>query len=409
MPRELRVAGFFAGIGGLELGLQQSSGRHRPIWFCEKDPVAREVLARRFRGVAIEEDVNDVERLPEGTELLVAGFPCQDLSSVGPALGFRGGVKSRLVEKVFGLLGREPRVPWILFENVPFMLRLQRGQAMDFLVRNLEDRGYRWAYRVVDARAFGLPQRRERVFLVASNPDLPRGGDPRTVLFADEHGVSAPERIYPTNWSVAHGFYWTEGTRGVGWTIDGIPTLKGGSALGIPSAPAIVMPDGCIVTPDIRDGERLQGFPANWTRTTPTHERARWRMVGNAVPVAAARWIGERIGSPGGAVQPLPESELADGGAWPCAAHGEKVGRRRVRSEVSASSWPLARERQPLTEFLEHPGTPLSYRATRGFRERYENGTLRKDEEFIQRLRDHEWAQSGLLTAPVRAGAARVG
>ena len=90
------------------------------------------------------------------------------------------------------------------------------------------------------------------------------------------------------------GFYWTEGSRGLGWAIDALPTLKGGSTLGIPSPPAIWDPkDGSITTPDIRDAERLQGFEADWTEPAaevPGVRRShRWKLVGNAVSVPVAQ------------------------------------------------------------------------------------------------------------------------
>ena len=68
------------------------------------------------------------------------------------------------------------------------MLKLSRGQAMRHITSALEEMGYAWAYRVVDARAFGLPQRRHRVLMLAS-----RDEDPRTVLFGDDAGEPDPQ------------------------------------------------------------------------------------------------------------------------------------------------------------------------------------------------------------------------
>lgn len=380
--KKLRVAGFFAGIGGIELGLRQAG--HEPFWFCENDPAASAVLRRHFEKATFTADIRDVRALPSGVDVLAAGFPCQDLSSVGPALGIDGGSKSSLVRHVFSLLGAKPSVPWIILENVPFMLRLDGGRAMALLVKQLEKRGYRWAYRVVDARSFGLPQRRERVFLVASLED-----DPRTVLFADEAGAPGKERIDPPDWTKAHGFYWTEGNRGIGWAIDAVPTLKGGSALGIPSPPAIVMPHGEIVTPHICDAELMQGFPIGWTATggDKREERLRWRMVGNAVPVAAAKWIGERIACPGAPCE-LRETPLGRSDSWPSAAYGG--GGKRMA--VDASTWPMDEARKPLPKLLSHEPKPLSFRATSGFRRRYEASPLRRIAGFVERLRAHEQA-----------------
>ena len=86
------------------------------------------------------------------------------------------------MREVFRLVeAADQRPAWIVLENVPFMLRVERGQAMTFITGELRRLGYRWAYRTVDARAYGLPQRRLRIILVASQTE-----DPRTVLFADD-------------------------------------------------------------------------------------------------------------------------------------------------------------------------------------------------------------------------------
>ena len=82
------------------------------------------------------------------------------------------------------------------------MLRLDRGSAINRLVSAFEERGYRWAYRVVNSLSF-VPQRRERVYLLASLE-----GDPADVLFVDD---AEPERSETTLDTYAHGFYWTEG------------------------------------------------------------------------------------------------------------------------------------------------------------------------------------------------------
>jgi DNA (cytosine-5)-methyltransferase 1 len=133
-----------------------------------------------------------------------------------------------------------------MLENVPFMLQLEKGEAMRYLTAWLDKHGYTWAYRVLDARAFGLPQRRQRVILLASKTE-----DPREVLFQGNEGMPPT----PSYQEFPSGFYWTEGQRGLGWAPDAVPTLKGGSGLGIPSPPAIRFLDGFIGTPSLRDAE----------------------------------------------------------------------------------------------------------------------------------------------------------
>jgi len=368
--RKLRVAGLFAGIGGLELGLA-SAGHHTEL-LCEIEPGAVEVLRHRFPDVPVHEDVRTLARFPKSVDLVVGGFPCQDLSQAGLTKGLRGN-QSSLVDEVFRLL-RVSDVPWVVLENVPFMLQLGRGNAIRHVTGELQRLGYEWAYRVIDTRAFGLPQRRERVFIVAS-----KEGDPSQVLF---EGNREP-RETPHTAGVACGFFWTEGLRGLGWAVDAVPTLKGGSTIGIPSPPAIWMPDGGFVTPDIRDAERLQGFEPDWSlpAATVTRSTHRWKLVGNAVSVPVAKWVGERLGSKPKPrpVLPMPFDRRK---AWPRAAFSENGD----AWAVELSTWPVSKPAPSLPEFLEFPTKPLSQRAMEGFLSRLSRGSLKRPASFDRDL-----------------------
>src|SRR5260221_3686354 len=171
------AVGIFAGIGGLERGL--ATAGHETVLLCEIDAAASSVLKIRFPAIRQHRDVRTRTRLPKRVTVLTAGFTCQDLSQAGLNAGIAGS-SSGLVNEVFRLLDNNP-IPWVVLENVPFMLHLARGRAMERIATAFEERGYKWAYRVVDSRSFGLPQRRRRVYFVAT-----RGGDPRNVFFADE-------------------------------------------------------------------------------------------------------------------------------------------------------------------------------------------------------------------------------
>jgi len=370
------VSGMFAGIGGFELGLSRAG--HETAILCENEPGAMAVLRERFPEIELHDDVTTLSALPPGTTLLVGGFPCQDLSQAGLTAGIEG-ARSGLVFELFRLLRRRP-VPWVLLENVPFMLQLARGKALEVVIDEMERLGYRWAYRVVDSRAFGVPQRRQRVYLLASLE-----GDPRDVLLVDD--VGPPPEPGPHEWrKFACGFYWTEGIRGLGWAYDAVPTLKGGSTIGIPSAPAIVRRDGSIVTPHIRDAERMQGFPIDWTLPAEKVVRRghRWKLVGNAVTVDTVEWLGRRFVSPGkydGATDPVLERKSR----WPSAAWS--LGKKRHVSSVSM--WPQRRPRLPLDDFLRFPPDPLSYRAASGFLERARRGSLRFPPGFLETVEAH--------------------
>ena len=372
----LRVVGIFAGIGGIELGLHQAG--HKSQLLCEIDPGASQVLRRRFPDVRIIEDVRDIEKLPS-TDLVAAGFPCQDLSQAGRTVGIAGS-QSGLVGHLFRLLDASKRSPrWLLLENVSFMLHLDHGKGMRYLVDQLETRGYKWAYRIVNTQAFGLPQRRQRVIMLAS-----RREDPRSVLFVDDAEPLAP-RLSKDTWC---GFYWTEGLRGLGWAVDGVPTLKGGSTIGIPSPPAIWQPpSGEIVTPDIRDAERLQGFEADWTK--PALEVAgirkghRWRLVGNAVSVPVSKWLGHRLANPEDFDRARCGALLGPGATWPYAAWGHSG---RVYP-IEVSRWPVSVVAPHLSDFLKFQLMPLSARAAAGFKSRMDVSSLNFNGEFREAMR----------------------
>jgi DNA (cytosine-5)-methyltransferase 1 len=375
----MNVVGLFAGIGGLETGFARAG--HRTSLLCEIDERAVAVLRARVPDVPRHADVRELSDLPADTDVVTAGFPCQDLSQAGRTQGIDG-LRSSLVGEVFRLLSRS-QVPTVVLENVPFMLHLQRGRALDHVLTALEDLGYRWAYRVVDTRAFGLPQRRERVYIVGS-----RVVDPADVLLSDEAAFQAPVTAIG---QIAHGFYWTEGTRGLGWAPDGVPTLKNGSTVGIPSPPAILLPDGRIVQPDIRDAERLQGFEPDWTRPAEAVSRAsaRWSLVGNAVSVPVAEWIGRRLSDPG-RFERSRDLPIDAGAGWGRAGRLDGRDRRRVSVSVAPVSVPAP----ALHEFLLYPGRPLSVRATSGFLSRARASSLRFAGGFLDAVEMHLRRQS---------------
>ena len=221
----LKMVSLFAGIGGFELGFKQVG--IETIMACEIDPIAQHVLKAKFSDVALVNDVCDLNEIPNGTDILCAGFPCQDISTIGVKTGLSG-ERSSLVREVFRLLEKK-KVEWVIFENVPNMLFLRNGETIRAITEELEALGYSWAYRMIDSLAF-VPQRRRRVFVVASLHN-----NPRDVLLSgssfQEHGV-----ITSTEFEEPCGFYWTEGKYAIGLYQNAIPTLKVGSTIGIPSA-----------------------------------------------------------------------------------------------------------------------------------------------------------------------------
>lgn len=369
----MRAVGLFSGIGGFELGFSKAGIDTHLL--CENwDPAVR-TLQRRFRADVIG-DIRELGSIPE-CDVVTAGFPCTDLSQVGRTAGIDG-VESGLISEVFRLIAKTPP-SWVVLENVPNMLSLHGGAPIRHVTRWFDDHGWNWAYRTVDSQYFGVRQRRRRVILVAS-----RVHDPRTVLFADEAGIRASRDEH-----TAYGFYWTEGNRGIGWGGGVTPTLKGGSKLGIASPPGVWVPvrspGTAVLRPSIDSGERLQGFPSGWTKGV-VPEGLRWKLVGNAVTVPVARWVGQRLVAPGDTLD-ITRRPLSDLIRWPTAA--ASVG--GIREAWNLSERPkVVASRQSLGGLLDrYGGVPLSVGATKGFTARLKASTLRSRPGFIAALDAH--------------------
>jgi DNA (cytosine-5)-methyltransferase 1 len=184
----------FSGIGGLDFGLARAGFRH--LAFCESDAYRRDVLVRRWPGVPVYEDVRKFPLAhgwcgvePDdgdgrtrvhfgrdaagGVDLLCGGFPCQDLSVAGQRRGLDGDRSGLFFEFVRVAESLRPR--WLLIENVPGLLSSNGGRDFGTVLGTLADIGYGLAWRVLDSRFFGVPQRRRRVFIVGAVAD----GDPR--------------------------------------------------------------------------------------------------------------------------------------------------------------------------------------------------------------------------------------
>lgn len=159
----MRFGSLFAGIGGMDLGLERAGWV--PRWQVEKDKFCLSVLAARWPDVKRYEDVQEVDwNEVERVDLVCGGFPCQPVSEVGA----RKGLDSDYwlwpeFARCLGVL--RPRLA--LVENVSGLLTANRGRAMGRVLGDLADLGYDADWSVVSACALGAPHTRDRVFLVA--------------------------------------------------------------------------------------------------------------------------------------------------------------------------------------------------------------------------------------------------
>jgi DNA-cytosine methyltransferase len=161
----LRHASFFSGVGGLDLGFERAG--IETVSVSEIDPYANTVLAERFPGAPNLGSITEInaDDIPEA-DIWSGGFPCQDLSVAGKRAGFSG-KRSSLAFTFLDLVERR-RPRWLVLENVPGLFSSNQGRDFLRLLSEMDELGYSVAWRTLDARYFGVAQRRRRVFIVAS-------------------------------------------------------------------------------------------------------------------------------------------------------------------------------------------------------------------------------------------------
>lgn len=163
----LKVASFFAGVGGFDLGFERAG--MTVAFQCEIDPLAQRVLKRHWPRVPIHDDITTLKpsSIPP-VDLWCAGWPCQDLSHANSDRAGLGGERSGLFH-TFMDLARACQPLWIVMENVPGLLSADGGTALEAVVERLEANGYLGGWFSCDIADAGLPHHRDRVFFIASH------------------------------------------------------------------------------------------------------------------------------------------------------------------------------------------------------------------------------------------------
>ena len=177
----MKVGSLFAGIGGFDLGFERAG--FELAWSVEIDPHCRKVLQKHFPNAKIYSDIKQVkvEEL-EKVDIICGGFPCQDLSVAGKRKGLAGERSGLFYEAI--RLVRELDPKFLILENVPGLLSSNSGRDFAAVLREV-DQGWSCkeiGWRILDSQFFGVPQRRKRIFIVASS----RNGGAEQVLALSE-------------------------------------------------------------------------------------------------------------------------------------------------------------------------------------------------------------------------------
>lgn len=300
LPARPRVASFFAGVGGFDLGFERAGVE--TVWQCEKKTFCLNILEKHWPSVPRVSDIQEVKAddIPD-SEIWAGGFPCQDVSlaRMGPRSGLRGR-QSGLFYDFAQLIGKR-RPPLVILENVAALLSSHNGRDFAIIIRTLAELGYGVAWRVLDSRYFGVPQSRTRVFIVGSLGGSAGAG---SVLFEPERGDRDYEARRSNGEKSVSPFAISVGNPEQGFVKKLAHCLYAESARHTGtdwSRNYVSYPDGRVRRLTPLETERLQGFPDNWTMPTVkvdnvnTLDSARYHACGNAVSVPVAQWLGRRI------------------------------------------------------------------------------------------------------------------
>ena len=169
----MRFIELFAGIGGFRLGLERTG--HKCVWASEWLESPRRIYARNFGDVPDSRDIYtvDASTLPKA-ELVVGGFPCFAFSIAGKRKGFNSeDARGTLFFEICRIL-RVTRTPYVFLENVKGLLNHDDGRSFGVILAALDELGYDVQWQCCNSKNYGVPQNRERVFIIGNLREHPR-------------------------------------------------------------------------------------------------------------------------------------------------------------------------------------------------------------------------------------------
>lgn len=297
------AASFFTGIGGFDLGFEKAG--FAISMQCEIETFCNAILTERWPHVKKFTDIRKVNAtaIPPA-DVWIGGFPCQDLSlaRMGKREGLRGS-KSGLFYEFTRLVGEcKPRV--ILLENVAGILSSHKGKDFGIVISTLAELGYAVGWRTFNSKYFGVPQSRQRVYIIGCRGDGKGPGEilfepkcserdystrrpnGQTVASAFQEIIGDPSGEGPVIQSIAYCLYATSARHtGTDWSRNYVCYPRVGMVRRL-------TPSEC---------EGVMAFPSGWTLTDGAGligedlDSARYHALGNAVTPPVAEWLAKRI------------------------------------------------------------------------------------------------------------------
>lgn len=327
MNEKIKYFSMFTGVGGFELGFEKASQeRDKESWadssmsdrepsaqrrsestftcigFSEIDKYASQLLAKRFPDVPNYGDATKINpsELPD-FNMLCGGFPCQAFSIAGKRRGFEDTRGTMFFHIARILAVKRPQL--VFLENVKGLLNHNEGETFKVILQTLEELGYDVQWMVLNSKFFGVPQNRERVFIIGSlrgtsRPEvLPFRTNEQTFTkqYQTETSGCVTSRYFKqgnadtyVREQIVHG---SQGYRVYG--TEGTSVTLAGQAGGVGAKTGLYQTQSKIRRLTPTECERLQGFPDGWTEGFSDTQR--YKMMGNAVTVNVINAIAKRL------------------------------------------------------------------------------------------------------------------
>ena len=294
----------FAGVGGIRIPFEAAGGEC--VFTSEWDKFAQQTYISNFHD-EVHGDITQVDETEIPThDVILAGFPCQPFSHAGLKEGFSDtrGTLFFDIERIARY--HEPKV--MLLENVKGLVSHDKGRTLQVILESLDVLGYWVEYKVLNARDFGVPQNRERIYIVAYSKDwfdegdfsFPRPSKKETRVgdVLDSH-VDAKYTISDRLWAGHQRRKLEHAAKGNGFgyslfSVDSPYTSTISARYYKDGSEILIKQRGKNprkVTP--REAARLQGFP-EWFQVHPSDTQA-YRQFGNSVAIPVIEAIAKKI------------------------------------------------------------------------------------------------------------------
>ncbi|HBO17136.1 MAG: Cytosine-specific methyltransferase [Candidatus Moranbacteria bacterium GW2011_GWE2_35_2-] len=315
--KKYKIASLFAGCGGLDLGFRggfdylgkkYAKRNFEMEWSNDIDSPSCETYRKYFGHDIVCGDIRDIlsekgtkklfdKQLPQKVDIVLGGFPCQDFSHAGKRKGFES-KRGILYQSMMEVIKRTKPVLFVA-ENVKGLLTMNKGEAIDTIVKDFATLGYNVNFKLLHAANYGVPQTRERVIIVGTikgklpkfeNEDYPKE------LFSKENWIPLKKAIGDLEKLEEGGFdnhFWSKAKKNNGQGNNIVSALKPGPTMRTEHHGNIEYHYNGKRRLSAREAARIQSFPDDFIFFPSTSSA--YKQVGNAVPPVMAWHIATAI------------------------------------------------------------------------------------------------------------------